>query len=144
MSKDLDKPTESSEHRATRMWRNHQLRQKYKENKMPVVAIVDPADIDYVNKKVRLEKNPAPEVGTVLVNKAKRRPGGFERKFLKEIRGILEERKQENLKLIAASIAHQKKILTLEKIRRLEISIAQMEKEIADKQNATKSRDLFA
>jgi hypothetical protein len=47
------------------------------------------------------------------------------------------------LELIRPSIAHQKKILTLEKIRRLEISIAQMEKEIADKQNATKSRDLF-
>jgi hypothetical protein len=99
MVKDLDGPKEPPERVAERKWRNNVLRAKYKENKMPVVAIVDPADIDYVNKKVRLDKNPPPEVGTVLVNKAKRRPGGFERKFIKEIRGILGERKQENLRL---------------------------------------------
>jgi hypothetical protein len=140
MAKDLEKPTESSEQKAKRRWRNQKIRQDYKAGNTPVPMMVNPKDIDYVNKKVHLDQNPPPEVGTVLENKAKRRPGGFERKFLKEIRGILEERKQQNLELIRASIAHQKKILTLEKIRRLELEIAREEKRIADKQNAQNQR----
>jgi hypothetical protein len=146
MSKDLDKPTESSEQKAKRRWLNQKIRQDYKAGNTPVPMMVNPKDIDYVNKKVHLDKNPPPEVGTVLENKAKRRPGGFERKFLKEIRAILGERKEENLKLLAASIAHQKRILTLEKIRRLELEIARKEKILEQRQkNADEGQlDLFA
>jgi hypothetical protein len=130
MLKEHDGPKEPAEKRAERKWKNNQLRQKIIANKIPTPVVVD--------------RRAPPEVATVIVSKAKRRPGGFERKFLKEVRSILEERKQENLKLIAALIAHQKRILTLEKIRRLELEIAESEKRIAQKQNATKSKDLFA
>jgi hypothetical protein len=154
--KDLEKPTESSEQIAERKWRNNALSKKLKEGKVPIPVMVDPQDIDYVNKKVKVDKNPPPDVATVLVNKAKRRPGGFERKFLKEVRAILDERKQENLRLIRASIRHQKRRLMLEKIRRLELSIAESEKRIALRQKhadevqidlfgpRTKYKDLFA
>jgi hypothetical protein len=109
---------------------------------MPVIGIVDPDDIDYVNKKVHLDKNPPPEVATVVENKSKRLAGGFERKFLKEIRAILDERKQENLRIVEAYARHirqERRKLMLEKIRRLELRIAEREKprEISHK-------DLFA
>jgi hypothetical protein len=114
------------------MWRNNQLRQKIIASKVPSPVAVDP--------------NAAPEIATVIVNKAKRRPGGFERKFLKDVRAILDERKQEHLKLVAASVRHQRRILMLEKIRRLELSIARKEAVLAQRQkNADEGQlDLFA
>jgi acetyl-CoA acetyltransferase len=130
--KDLDKPTESSEQRAERMWRNNQLRQKIIASNASSPVVADP--------------NARPEVGTVLENKAKRRPGGFERKFLKEVRSILDERKQQNLEIILAGIRHERRILMLEKIRRLELSIARKEAILAQRQkNADEGQmDLFA
>jgi hypothetical protein len=144
MSKNPDNPTESSEKRAERMWRNNQLRQKYKEGKMPVAMMVNPEDIDHVNFKVRVNKDPSPEVGTVVINKGKRKPVSFERKFLKEIRAMLDERKQEHIEMIRASLAHERRKLMLEKLRRMELRIAESEKKVAQPQNTTKSKDLFA
>jgi hypothetical protein len=154
MSKDPDNPRETSEQRAERMWRNNQLRQKYKEGKMPVAMMVNPEDIDHVNFKVRVNKDPPPEVGTVVINKGKRKPVSFERKFLKEIRAMLDERKQEYIEMMRASLAHERRKLMLEKLRRMELRIAESEKKIAEKkiaekkvaqpQNTTNSKDLFA
>jgi hypothetical protein len=138
---DQKKPAERV---AERKWGNNALRKKIKEGKTPVPMMVNPGDIDYVNKKVRVDKNAPPEVATVIENKAKRRPGGFERRFLKEVRAILEERKRENVELIRASLRHQRLRLMLEKLRRLELMVAESEKRIAERQNATKSKDLFA
>jgi hypothetical protein len=140
MDKDLDMPTESSEQKATRMWKNHQLRNKYKENKMPVVAVVDPENIDYVNKKIRLPKTSPPEVGTVIETEKPRVESvrRFEDKFRKEIKSILSEHKERTIEAYRAIIQHQRRQLLLEKIRRLEASIAQKQKAIDLKQ-----RDLF-
>jgi AAA15 family ATPase/GTPase len=147
MARDLDKPTESSEQKAKRMWLNQKIRQDYKAGNTPVPMMVNPKDIDYVNKKVHLDKNPPPDVATVIENDKKPRAFyGFERKFLKEIRSILDERKQEHLELIRASIRHERRKLMLEKIRRLELSIARNEAIIAQRQkNAEEGKlDLFA
>jgi hypothetical protein len=143
MSKNPDNPRESSEKRAERMWRNNQLRQEYKEGKMPVHIMANPEDINYVTKEVKVHIDPAP-IGSVLVNKGKRKPVSFERKFLKEIRAMLDERKQENLELIRASLRHERRRLMLEKLRRMELRIAESEKRLAQPQNTTKSSDLFA
>jgi hypothetical protein len=129
MLEELDGPKEPAEKRATRKWKNNELRQKIIASKAAPV-VVDP-------------KAP-PEVGSVLVNKAKRRPGGFERKFIKELREMLDERKREHLEMIRASLAHQRRRLMLEKLRRLELNVAASEKRIAGAQSVTKSRDLFA
>jgi hypothetical protein len=144
MSKDLDKPTESSEQIAERKWRNNALSKKLKEGKTLVPMMVYPEDIDYVNKKVHLDKNPP---GTVIENDKKPRAFyGFERKFLKEVRSILDERKRANLEIIIAGIRHERRILMLERIRRLELSIARNEAILAQRQkNAEEGQlDLFA
>jgi hypothetical protein len=77
MVKELDGPKEPSEKIAERRWRNNALAKKAKEGKTPVPMMVYPEDIDYVNKKVRVDKNPPPDVATVIENKSKRLRGGF-------------------------------------------------------------------
>jgi hypothetical protein len=131
MLKEHDGPTEPAEKRAERKWRNNQLRQKIKAGKIPPV-VVDP--------------RAPPDVATVLENKAKRRPGGFERKFLKEIRAMLDERKQENYRALAAHVHHYRRRLMLEKLRRLELAQREdAERENAERQNADEGQmDLFA
>jgi hypothetical protein len=116
--KELGGPKEPPEKVAERKWKNNELRQKIIAGKVPTPVVVDP-------------KAP-PEIATVIVNKAKRRPGGFERKFLKEVRAILDERKQENVDLIRASLRHQRRRLMLEKLRRLELRAAESENLIAE------------
>jgi AAA15 family ATPase/GTPase len=97
--------------------------------------------------KVHLDKNPPPEVATVIENDKKPRAFyGFERKFLKEVRSILDERKQEKLEIIREGIRHERRILMLEKIRRLELDIARNQAILAQRQkNADEGQlDLFA
>lgn len=124
--KDLDGPKEPPKDRAERMWRNNQLRQKYKDKKMPVVGIVDPADIDYVNREIRVDKNPPPEVATVIETSDPKADSitKFENLFKKELRAILNERKQENLKIVEdyrRYVRQQRRLLMLEKLRRYEL-----------------------
>jgi hypothetical protein len=147
MSKDLDKPIETSEQKAKRKWLNQKIRQDYKAGNTLVPMMVNPKDVDYVNKKIHLDKNPPPEVATVIENDKKPRAFyGFERKFLKEVRSIMDERKQANVDIILAGIRHERRILMLEKIRRLELSIARKEAILAQRQkNADEGQlDLFA
>jgi hypothetical protein len=111
--------------------------------------MVYPEDIDYVNKKVRVDKNPPPDVATVIENKAKRLRGGFETKFLKEIRSMLDERKRENFNALVAHVTSYRRKLMLEKLRRYELAEREdAERENAEwdaqRRNATKSKDLFA
>jgi AAA15 family ATPase/GTPase len=147
MANDLDKPTETSEQKAKRMWLNQKIRQEYKAGNTLVPMMVNPKDIDYVNGKVRLDKNPPPDVATVIENDKKPRAFyGFERKFLKEVRSILDERKQANFEIIRAGIRHERRKLMLEKIRRLELSIARNQAILAQRhKNAEEGQlDLFA
>jgi hypothetical protein len=143
MSKNSDSPIETFEQRAERMWRNHQIREKYKENRTSVHLMVNPDDINYVTKKVKVHVDPAP-VGSVVVSKSRRLHGGFERKFIKELREMLDERKLVHLEMIRASLKYQRRRLMREKLRRLELSVAASEKRLAEAQNVTKSKDLFA
>jgi hypothetical protein len=147
--KDLDKPKESSERIAERRWRNNALAKKAKEGKALVPLMVYSEDIDYVNKKVRVDKNPPPDVATVIENKAKRRRNGFETKFLKEVRSTLDERKVENYIALVAHVTSYRRKLMLEKLRRYELAEREdAERENAEwdaqKQKANKPRDLFA
>jgi hypothetical protein len=146
MVQDLDGPKEPAERVAERRWRNQQIRQKIKEGKTLVPVMVYPEDIDYVNKRVKVDKNPLSDAATVLENKARRGPGGFERKFLKEVRAVLDERKRENYIALAAHVHHYRRRLMLEKLRRLTLSIAESEKRIALRQkHADEGQlDLFA
>jgi hypothetical protein len=146
MVKELDGPKEPSEKVAERKWRNNALAKKAKEGQKPIPMMVYPDDIDYVTFKVKVDKNPP---GTVIENKAKRLRGGFETKFLKEIRSMLDERKRENYNALVAHVTSYRRKLMLEKLRRYELA----EREDAERENAewdaqrrkaTKSRDLFA
>jgi hypothetical protein len=124
MVKDL--PGESAKKRAARKWRNNALRAKYKEGKMPIVAIVDPETIDWENKKVHLKKEAPPQPADVIENEDPR-VSRLETKFLKDIRAMMNEHKAKNIERYAAHLAHRKRILLKEKLRRLELSIAQRE-----------------
>jgi hypothetical protein len=135
MAEDLDKPRETSEQIATRKWNNNQLRQKIVASKVSAPVVVDP-------------KAP-PEIATVIKNKAKRLRGGFETRFLKEIRSMLDERKRENYKALVAHVTSYRRKLMLEKLRRYQLAEREdAERENAEwdaqRRNATKSRDLFA
>jgi hypothetical protein len=111
------------------------LRQKIVASKVSAPVVVDP-------------KAP-PEIATVIANKSKRLRGGFETKFLKEIRSMLDERKRENYNALVAHVTSYRRKLMLEKLRRYELAEREdAERENAEwdaqRQRATKSRDLFA
>lgn len=135
MAEDLDKPRETSEQIATRKWNNNQLRQKIVASKVSAPVVVDP--------------NAPPEIATVIRNNAKRLRGGFETRFLKEIRSMLDERKRENYNALVAHVTSYRRKLMLEKLRRYQLAEREdAERENAEwdaqRRNATKSRDLFA
>jgi predicted outer membrane protein len=115
MLKEHDGPNEPAEKRAERKWKNNQLRQKIIASKVKAPVVVDP--------------NAPPEVATVIVNKAKRRPGGFERKFLKYIREMMEGHKERNVMIQRYLIYQEKRKILLELIRRREVRIAEREGE---------------
>jgi hypothetical protein len=52
---------------------------------------------------------------------------GFERKFVKDIKAMMEGHKLRNVEIQVAPIHQEKRKLLMEKIRRLELSIAQRE-----------------
>jgi hypothetical protein len=121
-----DPPSESASKKAERKWRNNALRTKYKENKMPFVAVVDPDDIDYENRKVHINNDAPPKPASIIETddpKVER----FERKFLKDIRAAMNEHKQINMTIYRAAIRQQKKRILLEIIRRREANIAARE-----------------
>lgn len=107
---------------------------------MPIVAIVDPDTIDWDNQKVHLKKDAAPQPADVIETEKRKNdilPRTQER-FKKEIRKMLDEHKEKNIQLYAAHIAHQRRRLMLEKIRRLKLFIAASEARIAQREGATK------
>jgi hypothetical protein len=135
--KDLDKPTESAEQIAARKWKNNQLRQKIKASRVPAPVVVDP-------------KAP-PEIASVIKNAKKPREHyGFERKFIKDIREMMEGHKERNILIQRWLLQREKRRLLLEKLRRYELAEREeAERDNADwdkakRQNATKSRDLFS
>jgi hypothetical protein len=125
MAKGIDSSKEPARKTAERKWRNHALVKRYKEGKLPFVAIVDPDDVDYEKRKVHLktdEQAKATEPGHLSTNDEKLKGPlvKFETRFKKEIMALLNEHTGRNLALYAASLKHQKYVLLKEKLRRLE------------------------
>jgi hypothetical protein len=108
-----DRPREPAEKRAERKWKNNQLRQKIIASKVPAPVVVDP--------------NEPPEVASVIKNDKKPRARVFERKFLKDIRAMMEEHKERNIVVQRYLIYQEKRKILLELIRRREVSIAERE-----------------
>jgi len=139
MLKDNGGRKEPPEQVAERKWRNNALRTKYKEGKMPVVAIVDPETIDYVNQKIHLPKEAPPEIGSIIpTNEAEKKlVRDRKQRALRQLFSFLYEdmeRKKILIKAVRPEInllvhERERRILLLEKIRRLEASIAQREQE---------------
>lgn len=139
MLKDADGPKEPPRERAERKWRNNALRRKYKEGRMPIVAIVDPDTIDYDNRKIHLSTDAPPEFGSIIATTEAERKVVRERKqrALRQLFSFLYEDMERKkilirtvgpqLNLIANEQMHRR--LLLEKIRREEASIAQREME---------------
>jgi hypothetical protein len=111
--KDLDGPKEPAEKVAERKWKNNELRQKIIASKAPSPVVVDP--------------NAPPEVASVIKNDRKPKARGFERKFLKDIREMMEGHKERNIMIQRYLIYQEKRKLLLELIRRREVSIAERE-----------------
>jgi hypothetical protein len=118
-----DPPKEPASKRATRMWRNHALTRRIKEGKKLVPLLVDPDCIDYDNRKVHLPKEAPPQPAEVIENDDPR-ANRFETKFIKDIRAMMNEHKAINVAWYRAVIYQQKRRLLLEKLKRLEASIA--------------------
>jgi hypothetical protein len=139
MLKDADGPKEPPMERAERKWRNNALRRKYKEGRMPIVAIVDPDTIDYDNRKIHLSTDAPPEIGSIIATTEAERKVVRERKqrALRQLFSFLYEdmeRKKILIKTVRPQlnlIANEQMLrrLLLEKIRRKEASIAQREME---------------
>jgi hypothetical protein len=127
MSKEIEHPKEPAREKAARRWRNHDLVKRYKEGRLPFVAVVDPDDIDYENQKIHVKESP--KIASVIETDKPKADNltRLQNRFKKEIRDMLVDHTQRNLALYAASLQHQKRVLLLEKLRRLEAGIAQAE-----------------
>jgi phosphoglycerate-specific signal transduction histidine kinase len=117
MLKEHDGPKEPAEKRAERKWKNNQLRQKLIASKVPAHAVID--------------QNAPPAVATVVTTERPKAKSvtRFENRFKKDIRAMLDEHKERNMSAHLAIIQHQRRRLLLEKIRRLEVRIAEREGE---------------
>ena len=110
MVKYLDQPKETAAKRAERRWRNHDVATKF--------------------KAAKAEAKAAPPKEPLLIETEKPKNDILTRsqeRFKKEIKKMLDEHKGRNVAIYAALIAHEKRKLLKEKIRRLEASIAERE-----------------
>jgi hypothetical protein len=131
MGKDLFGGKEPAKERATRIWRNHALSQRFKkmketgkgedefffrDGKKPIIsAQVPKPPREELPKPADVLENPRPKVDK------------FERKFVKDIREMMEGHKQRNVALYVAAILHEKRRLMIEMIKRLEAQNAARE-----------------
>jgi hypothetical protein len=107
MLKDNEPPKETAEQIASRKWRNNSISRRFLEEK---------------RKPKIVEVRSEPEIAETIKNEG-RRDGAirrFESKFKKELMALLHSHNEQNLTFYAASLAHQKRSLLLEKLRRLE------------------------
>ncbi len=111
-----DKPKEPAAKRAERRWKNHDVSTRFKA------------------EKAATEAAPPKPRKPLLIETERRKPDAvtrFENRFKKEIRAMLDGYKQRNAALYLAglqvSLRHQKRVLLLEKLRRLEAGVATQE-----------------
>lgn len=109
MLKDDGPPKEPLRVKAERKWRNNAVRKRIAEEK---------------RKPQAKDPDETPEVARVISNDG-RRDGSvmrMERKFLKDIRAMMEGRAAKNLAAYAASIEYRRRKLLAEKLRRLQLA----------------------
>jgi len=133
MIKDLFGGKEPAKERATRIWRNNDLTHRFK--KMKETGKGSEEFSFYDGKKPFANEVPKPPNEPIrpadVIENNDPRVDRFERKFKKDIRMMLNGHKEENRALLIAgmraAIYQEKRKLLLEKLRRLEASIAQRE-----------------
>jgi hypothetical protein len=107
MFKEHGPPKESARNKAERRWKNAELRKQFKQAKQRP-RLVDP--------------NKEPEIAETITNEGKRDESvqRFERRFLKDIRAMMEGHVNRNLAIYAATIELRRRKLLKEKLRRLQ------------------------
>jgi hypothetical protein len=111
MSDYLDTPLETSEQRALRMWSNYaklkrMQAEKKKEEEAPPVP-TEPEIAELIK-------------GGVKADDGRFKTTKFERKFAKDLRGMLEKHKRRNVLLYRLSLVMEKRKLLWAKLKRLE------------------------
>jgi hypothetical protein len=119
MLKHFDGPKEPAYKRAQRRWKNHRIATEFKAKKAEAKAA--PPEL----KESLIIENEKPK-NDILTKTHER--------FKKEIRKMLEDHKQKNIESYRAVIVRERRRLMLEKIRRLEASIAASEARIAQRE----------
>jgi hypothetical protein len=97
MKADIPNQLETAEMRATRMWRNNVITKSIQQ---PEAKVQQPSTIDHYDPSLARIK----------------------RVLHKEIMSVFETNRRNVIMQYQASIAHQKRILMLEKLRRLEMN----------------------
>jgi hypothetical protein len=116
MIKEHDPSKEPVRVKASRKWRNHEIRQKLIEDRQKP-KLVDP--------------NKEPEIAETITNYGRRDSSRnrFETKFAREIRAILQGHVEQNQRVYMAFLEHRRRVLLKEKLRRLQV--AQHDQEVA-------------
>jgi hypothetical protein len=116
MLKDSDDVRKSAKEKASRLWGNHDVSRRFKETQRKAAEdagnepkAIEPADV------IEQEKLIAGETTKL------------ERKFLKEIRALLNEHVEQNTIRYLAYLDHRKKRLLAEKLKRLRAIEAQQQ-----------------
>lgn len=133
---DLDKPTESSEERAKRMWSNYALTKSFLEEQAKAQrAPPSPKTEPNIAELIKTER---PKADTVTK---------FQNRFVKDFKSMIAEHKRRNVALYRLSLLTQIRRLRRAKLKRLLALQAEREAaqlELAQKQAQPKARDLFA
>jgi hypothetical protein len=111
---DLDKPKESAEQRAVRMWSNYDLTKRFLEEFQKKEIIQSPTKT-------------TPDIAEIIITE---KPRGeavtrFERKFIKDFKSMLEDHKRRNVALYRLTLLTRIHALKAEMSRRLEAGKAQ-------------------
>ena len=117
--KDLDKPKESAEQRAIRMWSNYDLTKRFLEEVQKKEAIQKPAKTTPDIAEVIETEHPRAEAVT-----------RFERRFIKDFKAMLEDHKKRNVALYRLSLLTRIHRLKAEMAKRLEAQPAQPKKDL--------------
>ena len=114
---DLDKPRESAEQRAIRVWSNYDLTKRFLEEVQKKEAIPKPAKTKPDIAEVVITERPKAEAVTK-----------FERRFIKDFKAMLEDHKKRNVALYRLNLLTRIHRLKAEMARRLEAQPTQPQK----------------
>jgi hypothetical protein len=115
--KDLDKPKESAEQRAIRMWSNYDLTKRFLEEVQK-------------NEGIQKPTKTTPDIAEVIETDRPRAEAvaRFERRFIKDFKAMLEDHKRRNVALYRLALLTRIRRLKSEMARRLETLPAKPQK----------------